>query len=70
MNDCLPPFSKATYGNLQTLPNPTAKPREERKNSKWLPQDSLSSVIVSLAWYLQLSIDKNHFKNKDDDIHE
>ena len=29
-----PPFSKQTYGNLQTLPRPTASPSEVRKNSQ------------------------------------
>ena len=47
----IPPFSNAMYGNLQTFPSPTARPREERKNSIWLPQDSRSSAIFKIGMY-------------------
>ncbi|MPC42893.1 hypothetical protein E2C01_036525 [Portunus trituberculatus] len=37
------------YGNLQTFPKPTAYPRQERKNSHWLPHVPLSSSSSSSA---------------------
>ena len=51
-----PPFSKAKYGNLQTLPIPTESPTQEKINSHLEPQcsrpPSSSSVSVSppLKW--------------------
>ena len=43
-----PPYSKQRSGNLQTLPNPTAYPKQETKKSKGLfhcPRLSLLSPI-------------------------
>ena len=37
--------------DLQTFPRPTARPNDERKNSQWFPQDSLSgSAAADSDW--------------------
>lgn len=40
-----PPFFCVRYGNLHTLPSPTAYPIRDRRNSALLSQDSRSSPI-------------------------
>ena len=34
------------------MPRPTARPREERKNSQWFPQDSLSSPPILIRIFV------------------